>query len=114
MLEVDDSAGMHQRMARRMVDALQTFCAMTMSWCGLRMGQWQLQIFFADSRMGLPSMIGILNAIILTGLSCILIFLLDQLADKLGQMHGGDLDEEGEEEETSENTALVAQQQGSR
>mmetsp|Transcript_74694 Transcript_74694/g.139436 ORF Transcript_74694/g.139436 Transcript_74694/m.139436 type:complete len:695 (+) Transcript_74694:70-2154(+) len=85
------------RMLRRMVDALQTFCAMTMSWCVLRMGQWQLQIFFADSRMGLPSMIGILNAIFLTGLSCIMIFFLDQLADKLGQMHGGgDLDDEAE------------------
>jgi len=94
------------RMMRRGVDALQTLCAMTMSWCVLRMGQWQLQIFFADSRMGLPSMIGILNAIFLTGLSCILIFLLDQLADKLGQMHGVEV-EEGEEPQREETAQLM-------
>eukprot|EP00403_Amphidinium_massartii_P048044 CAMPEP_0178468552 /NCGR_PEP_ID=MMETSP0689_2-20121128/52976_1 /TAXON_ID=160604 /ORGANISM="Amphidinium massartii, Strain CS-259" /LENGTH=727 /DNA_ID=CAMNT_0020095607 /DNA_START=8 /DNA_END=2191 /DNA_ORIENTATION=- len=83
-----DAGGHHfMKMARRIVDALQTFCAMTMSWCALRMGQWQLQIIFSSSRLGLPSMVGILNAIFLTGLSCTMIFCLDKVADLVGDLH---------------------------
>lgn len=62
----------------RLGNLVQTFFAMSMSWCLLRIGEWQMRLFIQTHAMALVA-----NALVMTAFSLVMIRILDCFADRL-------------------------------
>jgi hypothetical protein len=78
---LDGSGKDATRWSNRIKSGFQTFAAMEMSWCLMRMGHWFCEVFLRGTALDSESMDTICNAFLMTMFAVFAVILLDRFAD---------------------------------